>query len=114
MPSKSATYLAGIGLSRSQRGESVVGAVSAATKALLDAGLTYHDVTQGVGSNAVLEAFKAFGDGSVMIEESQRGPELEKGVSIVRDGKASCVLVIAEDQVRLPPLELMEAGNLSQ
>lgn len=104
MTSDAKAYLAGIGFSPSQRGENGTDSlISAATKALLDAGITYHDVTRGVGSKAVLEAFKAFGDDISAIDESKQGSELETALSSVKEGKARCVLVIVTDQVSLFP-----------
>ena len=92
-------YLAGVGSSPSQKGSNS-SSVSAATKALLDAGITLNDVSRGLGSKSTSEAFEVLGGSKV--DEVEQGSELDKAVSLVKDRKARCVLVIAEDQVSLP------------
>jgi hypothetical protein len=110
MTSESKVYIAGVGFSPSPPAGSpaqgvIVSLVSAATKALLDAGVTYDDVAQGVRSvrsktfSYGSEAFKAFDDGDITVDEVERGSEFESSFYWVRDRGAQCVLMIAVEKV---------------
>ena len=112
MTSESKVYIAGIGFSSSPLGGSPAKAfisslVSAATKALLDAGVTYDDVAQSVTStrgnksNYGSEAFKAFDEGGIAVDKVESGSEIDSSFSWVRDRGARCVLMIAVEKVRL-------------
>ena len=126
MMAKSKVYLGGVGASSlrtegSAKKDSASFLVSAATKALLDAGITYDNVTRGVrrkSSNQGAEAFRAFGDQGVTITEVEDGTELQSSFTMVQDRGEQCVLVIAADKVRvceqdfghfqLPPFQCAE------
>jgi hypothetical protein len=104
MPAKSQVHIAGAGISLSRSGGSQEKAlVSAATKALLDAGVTYNDVTRGVrdGSlNGGDKAFEAFNDAKVSVDKVKGGSELQDAAKLVTEKGEKCVLVIATDEVR--------------
>ena len=110
MTSESKVYIAGVGLSPLPPGGSstkgvIASLVSAATKALLDAGVTCDDVAQGVRSvrsetfRYGSEAFKAFDEGGIMVDEVESGSELNSAFYWVRDRGAQCVLMIAAEKV---------------
>ena len=112
MTSESKVFIAGVGYSpalprSSPADRFIVALVSSATKALLDAGVTYDDVTRGVtstGGNTVSlgsEAFKAFDEEGIAIDEVARGTELHNSLYLVRDRGAQCVLMIAAEEVYL-------------
>ena len=110
MTSKTAAYIAGVGFSPSPPGSSpaeafIAALVSAATKALLDAGVTYDDVVRGVTSRRVdtfsngSEAFKAFDQGGIAVDKVESGCELDSSLYWVRDRVVRCVLMIALEKV---------------
>lgn len=112
MPPKSTVYVAGVGFSPSPPEGSptkavIASLVSAATKALLDAGVTYDDVTHGVRSvkskafRYGSEAFEAFEEGGITVDEVQSGSELDSSFDLVRDQGVQCVLMIAIEKVCL-------------
>lgn len=101
--SKSKVFIAGVGLSPQSSGGGAVTLVSAATKALLDAGITYDNVIRGVRSKELKDgdkAFASFGDDGVSVEQVAKGSELKSAFELVQKGKAGCVLVIVADEVR--------------
>lgn len=110
MPSKPNVFIAGVGFSPlpssdSQARNSAAVLVSAATKALLDAGVSYDSVSRGVttaGSHGS-EAFESFEKGAIDIDEAERGSELSTAFQHVRDGSNRCVLMDAIEEVRLGP-----------
>ena len=107
MTSESKVYIAGVGFSPSaSEGSSAQGVVaslvSAATKALLDAGVTYDDVSHGVRSKSsshASKAFEAFDEGGIAVNEAESGSELKTSFSLVRKRGAQCVLMIALEKV---------------
>ena len=111
MTSASQVYIAGVGVSpwpsggSSAEGVVVVSLVSAATKALLDAGVTYDDVSHGVTSKTfshASNAFKAFDNGGIIVDQVESGSELlDTSFSLVRKRGAQCVLMIAVEKVCL-------------
>ena len=112
MTSEPKVYIAGVGFSplpaRGSPAKSVITSlVSAATKALLDAGVTYDDVSRGVTSvkdktsTYGAEAFKAFGEDGVTVDEEKSGFEFDNSFHCVRDRVALCVLMIAVAKVCL-------------
>ena len=113
MPAQSRVYIAGVGASSSRSGDSAKkdsssSLASAATKALLDAGITYDNVTRGVRRKSLNqggEVFKAFGDESVPVSKVEDGSELQTSFTVVRDRGEQCVLVIAADEVCVWELE---------
>lgn len=105
MPSESKVYIAGVGVSPASKGASVdtTSLITAATKALLDAGVTYDDVSRGVISksqNRGANVFRAFDDGNGPVEEVEDGAELDKSYHLVRDRGEQCVLMVAIEEVR--------------
>lgn len=108
MSSKSNVYIAGIGSSPvSGTNSSAEGAVaclvSAATKALLDAGVTFDFVNRGVKSKSTKhasQAFKAFDEEDIAIEEVEDGAELSSAIRSIQDQGVDCVLVIVGEKVR--------------
>lgn len=104
MAPKSEVYIAGVGLSpfssKSSK-EFLSSLVSAATKALLDAGLTYDDVDHGVTSSPGAEAFKSFDEGRIATEEVDGVSEFQMSFNWISDQRARCVLMIAVEEVRL-------------
>ena len=113
MTAQSKVYIAGVGVSSSRSGDSAKkdsasSLVSAATKALLDAGITYDNVTRGVRRKSLSQAgdaFKAFGDESVRVSEVDDGSELSTSFTVVRDRGERSVLVIAADEVCVRELQ---------
>lgn len=110
MTSKSKAFIAGIGISSPQSGGSdkqvaATTIVSAAAKALLDAGVTYDDVTRGVKGKSLNEgaaAFRAFDDEAVSVDEAGDRSELSHAVELVTDRGEQCVLVASFDEVKVP------------
>lgn len=105
MASDTKVYIAGVGYSPDDASgpESVVSLVSAATKTLLDAGVTFEDVTHGVTCKTLSSgsiAFKTFGEREVNIDRVAAGSELDASIRLVRDRDAQCVLMVAAEKVR--------------
>ncbi|KAF2239481.1 hypothetical protein EV356DRAFT_528079 [Viridothelium virens] len=109
MTSESKVFIAGVGFSPAPPGgsptnEFIAALVSTATKALLDAGLSYDDVARGVTSDRShtsihgSEAFEVFEEGGVAVDEVERGSELHTSFCWVRDRGAPCVLMIAVEE----------------
>ena len=109
MASKSQIFIAGVGYTpvavRSSLGrDAFVAQVSAATKALLDAGVTSDDVDQGVIStpNTALHCgpglFETF-DGGIPVSKVKSGSEIDTSLCLIRDRVARCVLMIAIEEV---------------
>lgn len=118
-----AAYIAGVGSSplpsRTSPAKQVVKAlVSAATKALLDAGITFDDVTQGVTNLRSREfgdaslPFKAFDSSVITVDEVEDGHELECAVDSVQNRGAQSALVIATRNVRMSSVILMNTLRL--
>ncbi|KIV86036.1 hypothetical protein PV11_01677 [Exophiala sideris] len=99
-------YIAGVGLSPapspgSSAKSDITSMVSAATKALLDAGVTFDDITRSVSGstgntpNHGLKVSQAFYEGDIPVDEVESGAELEKSFSRIKDQGAPCVLMTA-------------------
>ncbi|KAJ9614310.1 hypothetical protein H2200_002446 [Cladophialophora chaetospira] len=106
MPSESKVYIVGVGSSASSRdSSSATGAtkslVSAAVKALLDAGVTCEDVSRGVissgsdSSNSGSEFFKALGRDDLSVDNVKRGSEFDSVLQWIRVKGAQSVLSVA-------------------
>lgn len=95
MPSKSKVYLAGVGCTPS-KGDAAA-QVSAITKALLDAGLTYDQVTRSVSSEGA-QAFKAFEEGGPNVDEAGRASLLSDAFTLVHEKGEQCVTVLGMDK----------------
>ena len=109
MASESKVYIAGTGLS-ALPAEYTVDAifaclVSAATKALLDAGITHDDVSRSVtvshtGSyHPGSEAARAFDKGVLAVDEIASGSGLDYSLHLVKNQSVQSVLLIALDKV---------------
>ncbi|KAI9685609.1 MAG: hypothetical protein M1822_004467 [Bathelium mastoideum] len=109
MTSKPKVFIAGIGFSPSPPNGSpahdfIAALVSAVTKALLDAGITYDNIARSVTTtssskvNYGSEALKALDEGVFAVDEAERGSELQTAIRCVRDGGAKCVLMIAIEE----------------
>lgn len=109
MAPSSKVYIAGVGYSPSSSKSSsteasVAASISAITKALLDAGLTYDDITHAVVSKSsehASEALKTFEDGGVTTSEAKQGSELESSFALVKQKGAQSVLMTADEDVCL-------------
>ena len=104
MASDAKVCIAGVGYSPDDASgqEPVAKLVSAATKALLDTGVTFENVTHCVTSKTLSSgsiAFSAFGEGEVMVEKVEAGSELNASIRLVRDRDAQCVLMVAAEKV---------------
>lgn len=111
MTFKTQVYVAGVGSSPSPAGSSasafIAPLISAATKALLDAGITFDDVSRSVtsasssGHNYGSQAADAFDEGLGAVEEVENGSEFASSFYMIRDRGVQCVLVIAAEKVCL-------------
>lgn len=104
MPSH--VYVAGIGVSPlpsgSNSNKATSAVISAATKALLDAGVTYDDIAHGVRgkkSQHAAKAFKAFDEGGIEVDEVEAGSVFDSAYSLVDENNASSVLMVLEEEV---------------
>lgn len=108
MAPSSPVHIVGVGYSPlpnkdSSSEASIATLISAATKALLDAGVTFDDITHGVvtkSSKHAANAFKAFEDEGVVIKQAEQNTELETSFTLLEDGRAESVLMITEEKVR--------------
>ena len=112
MPSRTA-YIAGVGLSSSNPSKSASGvsenacdlAISAGTKALLDAGLNYEDVEHSVGSGlaagstSMIDVCRRFGRTGRPISEVDESSALYIGASLIKAGRAECIMMIGYEKV---------------
>ena len=100
--SKTKVYIAGVGLSPSKSDNTTSALVSAAVKALLDAGVTYDNVTRSIIAKDVKngqEVFDAFNDSDITVDKISAGSEMRSAVDAIGSGKGQCVLVVAQDKV---------------
>lgn len=112
-------YVAGVGLTPSPSGSSfakavIAAQVSACTKALLDAGVTYDDVAHGVASEASSQGLKAFKtiDEEITVNEVAAGSELDTSVRLVKDLGVQCVLAVATEKSVVVALVLVSENFL--
>lgn len=112
MPSDSKVYIVGVGSSEASSADSsnkkrTKSLVSAAVKALLDAGLTFEYVSQGVTcqsgepSGTVAGVFEVLGGSDVPIDNVKVGSELESAFQCVGARGSQCVLLIVGEKVRV-------------
>lgn len=102
-----AAFIAGVGTSRLESSNADLDdlAISAGTKALLDAGVTYTDVDQSIA--CVLEdgikvrkpLFDMFGITGAAVSEVNSSSGLFTAIQNVRTGQADVVLIIGFDKV---------------
>jgi hypothetical protein len=81
--------------------------VSAATKALIDAGITYDEVDASLAAKSRQEAehvFRAFDDREQKgkIRQAQASNLFSNAIELADDGKVSCVLAVGTQKVRWP------------
>lgn len=101
MASEHEVYITGVGNTPLEQSTEDVTRqqVSAATKALLDAGITYDDVTRGVATNiSGASAFDVFDKGAIDVDQVKGGSEWMTAFKSVKD-RGQCVLVIASEEV---------------
>lgn len=103
----SAVHIAGIGLSLSTKSDIDNLAISAGTKALLDAGITYGKVELGVACflnepniRIPRSCFKAFGRQKACLSEIDGHSALFTEVQCIRSGQTDCALLVGVDSVR--------------
>lgn len=102
----SAVHIAGIGLSPSTKSNLDNLAISAGTKALLDAGITYGKVELAVACflnepdvRIPRSCFKAFGRQKACVSEIDGHSALFTAVQCVRSGQTDCALLVGVDSV---------------
>lgn len=101
-----AVYIAGIGLSSSMTSDLNSLAVSAATKALLDSGITYAKVELSIAcflddsdTRIPRTCFKAFGRQRASLSEIDIHSALSTAVQCVQSGQTNCALLVGADSV---------------
>lgn len=104
----SAVHIAGVGISLSTKSDLDNLAVSAGTKALLDAGITYGKVELGVACflnepdiHIPRSCFKAFGRQKACVSEIDGHSALFTAVQCVRSAQTDCALLVGVDSVRI-------------
>ena len=106
----SSTHIAGIGVSGLEDTESSGAtidelAISAATKALLDAGITYNDIDQSIAcsqdehTRLRRSCLEVFGMKGAPICEADNHSGLFMAVQCIRSGQSNCALLVSVDQV---------------
>lgn len=114
-------YIAGVGITHPKNGSQSTSSLndtilSAGTKALLDAGVTYNDVKASIACfldrNLTIgrNSFETFGRTGTPVYKVDNYSGLHVASQFVRSGTADCVMVIGFDQVGgLVLLEQVEA-----
>ena len=107
--SDSNVYIAGVGISHSEQSDSKSGlrdlSISAGTKALLDAGVTYGDVNESIacflGDDLKVDksAFNSFGKTGSAVCEIDCYSALFAATQFVRSGHSKCAMMIGLDKV---------------
>ena len=107
-------YIAGVGLTAtwasadgSSDAENATSVISAVTKALLDAGITYDAIDHSLATKSakvVREAFQAFDPSVPRIDEAKEGSQLKDAVQRLAAGRDRCMLIADVENVR--PLHL--------
>lgn len=102
----SAAYIAGVGLSSSTDLDIDHLGISAATKALLDAGVTYAKVELSISCfldeprlRIPRSCFKAFGRRKGTVSEIDGHSALSTAIQCVRSGQTDCALLVGIDSV---------------
>lgn len=117
---KAAAHIAGVGISLSETEsnasiESL--AVSAGTKALLDAGITYAKIDLSIATFCEPElripksCFRTFGNQKAAVTEVENHAALFTAASCVRSQQAECVLLVGIDLVRWSTSPVVRATN---
>lgn len=105
MAPETKVFIAGVGFSPvsskdARSRDSIASQVSAATKALLDAGVTYDDVQGGVTSSELgTGAFQSFDEEGISIDEVESGTEFLNSLKLVSNRGSRCVLMVAGEEV---------------
>ncbi len=104
---ESAVYIAGVGLSLSNSSTSIDDIVlSAGTKALLDAGITYDDVNQSIACfldrnlNVERKSFDTFGRTGTPVYKVDNYSGIHVAAQLVKSGSVDVVMVAGFDEVR--------------
>lgn len=99
-------HIAGVGLASITRNETFEDvAVAAGTKAMLDAGVTYSSVDQGIacflneGARIQRRCLQVFGMEGAPTCEVENSIGLFTAVQYIRSGQSNCILVIGLDNV---------------
>ena len=102
MASKARVYIAGVGYSSASK-DSILATTftSAATKALLDAGITYDDITHGLSAGQESEMFNGFGATRIPLGKVDTTAALPSAAALIREKGAQCVLLVALEKVRV-------------
>ena len=115
----SQAHIAGIGISEASNGKLNESAVSAGTKALLDAGVTYDDVDlslAGILDDQVRtprSCFTTFGTGGAPICEVDNHCALSTAVQCIKSRQTNCALVIGLDRSGKTQVSLVAPWHLS-
>lgn len=104
MPPKA--HIAGVGVSTVSKSETLEDlAISAGTKALLDAGITYSDVDQSIAcflddrDRIPRQTLEPFGREGAPVCEADNAAGIFMAVQSIRSGLCNCVLVLGLDRV---------------
>ena len=102
----SSAHIAGIGVSSNSGTENFEAlAVTAGTKALLDAGITYSSVDQSIAcflkerQRIPRECFNVLGMEGAPISEVDNSAGVFTAVQYIRSGQSDCVLIVGLDRV---------------
>ena len=90
-------------------------AISAGTKALLDAGVSYDNVDHALACGDLRgdnDVFYTFGKTGIPIHAVDNDSGLYAAIHFIKTGNAHCVLVIGLDQVLLPHMIPMSDSNI--
>jgi hypothetical protein len=114
-------HIAGVGISSCSRDDLFNGAIEAGAKALLDAGITYAQVSLSIACSLEDEeqripktCFKAFGKQKAPILLADSNSALYMASQCVRNAQSDCVMLIGLDSVRLLTLNETEEILTSQ
>ena len=103
MGSKSEVYIVGVGFSTSKGSSQkaiITSLVSASTKALLDAGVTYDDVAQIVTMPSYgTKVSRAFGDRDITINEVERESQFDVSFKSIRERAVQGVMLTLTEEV---------------
>lgn len=120
-----AVYIAGVGITHPKNGSQSASSLndtilSAGTKALLDAGVSYNDVKASVACfldrnlNIERTSFEVFGRTGTPVYKVDNYSGLHVASQFVRSGAADCVMVIGFDQVRSSMLAMEDCPKRAQ
>jgi acetyl-CoA acetyltransferase len=112
-------YIAGVGVTNSQsnNGAEQKDLVSAATKALIDAGITYDDIDTSLAAKSrqdTAQVFRAFDDREQKgkIRQAQASNLFGDAIELAGSGRARCVLAVGVQKVRWPFMLIRDEGHI--